>query len=541
MGTTLRFHRLICWCCLVFAITLLTNSTLAADGEPVKISEPSVRDVLISPDSNWIVFGRDNALFSVAASGGTPIQLSKPASNGAIYLYLTRISPDSQRVIFPAREDANTPFLLFSTPIGGGTLVQLGGAPEAGEEIRQVTIPNDSSRVVFYSAADRPPGGHISSVPLDGSAPPVQLSQPLQGIQAVGTPLLSPDGKRVVYEFQEGDGEKQQTSLYSVPVGGGTPVMLQAPFPSYNYPRSIRLTPDSRLVVYNRRATLTARNELFSVATTGGQPQQIAVPSDYEQIDGLLFFVSGDSKRVAFAAYKERLPNLLSAPLDGGASVLIATNAGAYGAGIPFRITPDGQRVVYKVGARNEYNNPAAFLFSSPITGGDAVRLDTGTRGIDSYFFISPNGKRVVYTSYNMYSAPVDGSAAAVQINAPLTGLSSSTISPYATTFTPDGTSVLYLAKREDGDNDLVIASLFKQDARKLNGSVGTVGESVFSEFSVDFRLSPNGAFIAFRGAPTRYDPYSLYKLSIDAPTSTPTNTPIRPLTYKTYLPINLK
>ena len=521
---------------LVLAVAFLVCPTQAAESEPVKLSDPFVSEVLISPDSRYTVFVRDvNTLFSVVSNNGTAVKISE-TNNGTPFtqIYTVGISPNSRRVVFMARLNNAAPLLLYSVPISGGTPVQLNAPLAAGEGVRSFAVSNDSQRVVYFkSSMNGEQASDLYSALIDGSGAVVKLSGSRTGDQQLSiysNYLLSPDSQHVVYRIDEGQQDKVQSSLYSVSISGGTPIKLEDPFPSYNYLITFVFSPDSAYLVYNRKTVLSAPNELFAVSLSGGLPRKLSTPTGYAGIDAK-FLISADSKYVVFVAFQNTSPytvDLYSTPVGGnGTAVQIGTSVG-YSASIPVRITPDSQRVIYKVATTNMSKNYVDHLYSVPITGGASIRLDNLDHGVDSLFYISPDSQHVVYMAFWLYSAPINGSSPPVEISPSLDPVDR--ISQYDITITPDSRSVIYRTLRANGENDLFSTSLFKQDAKKLNGMIDTVGESYTNEFAINFRLSSNGAYAVFRGASARDQPFALYKVIIGAPFFNPTNRVFLPI-----------
>src|SRR5439155_9878102 len=97
-------------------------------------------------------------------------------------------SPDSQTVVYTAKQNVDEVYELFSVPITGGTPVRLNAPLVPGGDV-----------------VDSPPG---YSVPAN-------------------TFMITPDGTRVVYRADQDTNDVIE--LYSVPIGGGTPVKLNGP------------------------------------------------------------------------------------------------------------------------------------------------------------------------------------------------------------------------------------------------------------------------------------------------------------------------
>ncbi len=154
-----------------------------------------------------------------------------------------------------------------------------------------------------------------------------------------------------------------------------------------------------------------------------------------------------------------------------------------------FALAPDGQVVVYRadqeVDGRNE-------LFRAPIDGSaSAVKLNAplgagqsvgGPVEGDQAFEIAPDGVRVVYRAdqgvndvFELFSVPIDASASPVELSGPL--LPGAAVLDFA--FSADGTRVAYRASQDTlGVTDLYgVPSDASASAIRLSGPFVTGGD----------------------------------------------------------------
>jgi len=296
-------------------------------GVPVRLDGPMVAggdvpydaDYVISSDSQRVVYRADEQtdeafeLFSVPIAGGTSVELSPAsgvpagfhlsadASRAVMKIGLTEIwsvpiaggtpilltpahssvdgvivTPDSGRVVYRVRTLGG----LYSVPIAGGTTLQLNDEPIGDGDAPTLRITPDSSRMVFVRS------NHLYTVSTAGG-PPTLLVTPIEDL--VGAPHITPDSSRVVYIDGTVFGERW---LYSVPITGGTPVVLNLP---PNHVASPEISPDSGHVVFTHQGL---SSELLATPIAGG------AQVDVNQVPGTVFDYefSRDPSKVVFLA-----------------------------------------------------------------------------------------------------------------------------------------------------------------------------------------------------------------------------------------------
>ncbi len=110
------------------------------------------------------------------------------------------------------------------------------------------------------------------------------------------TPIFSPDGTRVAYTCRQ-DGN---TDVYVVGAGGGEPVRV-----TYHPGADVALdwTPDgSRILFSSNRATFRDLPQLYTVAATGGLPEELPLPS------GAQASYAADGVHLAYVPYYQVEP-----------------------------------------------------------------------------------------------------------------------------------------------------------------------------------------------------------------------------------------
>lgn len=181
---------------------------------------------------------------------------------------------------------------------------------------------------------------------------------------------------------------------------------------------NVKISPDSRYVVFIADIDVDERYELYSAPITGTKPIKLNPPlvagGRVQQ-----FAITPDSQYVIYTAKQEAgesLSDLYRVPIAGGqaAKLNLAFMAGRNVRG--FVIDPDNVRVVYEA---NQQSNEVNELFSVPIAGGMVAKLNPSlVAGGNVYggFTIDPISDRVVYLAdqevdgrLELYTAPIAG------------------------------------------------------------------------------------------------------------------------------------
>jgi hypothetical protein len=106
--------------------------------------------------------------------------------------------------------------LLPKAPVRAGWNSLTGVLPEYAS-IGNVSFAPDSQTVVFIADVDQEDIEELYSVPIGGGTP-VKLNPTLVKDGEVISARISPDGSRVIYVADQEIDEKRE--LYSVPIGG---------------------------------------------------------------------------------------------------------------------------------------------------------------------------------------------------------------------------------------------------------------------------------------------------------------------------------
>ncbi|MEL6308555.1 MAG: hypothetical protein AAFR81_25975 [Chloroflexota bacterium] len=269
------------------------------------------------------------------------------------------------------------------------------------------------NRIVFRADADvtQPNVESIYSVPIDGSAPAIRLNGPIIPAGGDVRDNFRVFGNTVIYRTD--DLVDNQDRLFSVPVTGGTPILLEDEAVR-NFNSDIRVS--NGFVVYS---TNNGVDEiLFSVPIDGSSNSAAISETILGTTSSRTFDVQGSTVVYASTAVSAPDYDIFRVPIDGsGPPVAIDTDPGTNRIVI-IRIA--GNHVLYV-----EQLGFDRFLYTVPLDGsGPRTLLNTdGSNRVSDDFVIT--GNRVIYeangTPSNIYSAPIDGIGATVQLNPTVT------------------------------------------------------------------------------------------------------------------------
>lgn len=396
----------------------------------------------LSADSQHVVYLADqiandrDELFSVPLAGGTPIRLNGTlVTNGDVWHDFS-ISPDSSRVVYRADQDVLDVDELYSVPIGGGTAVQLSGVlPAGGDVFGVVKISPDSTRVVYVADQDVNDRAELYSAPLDGSAPAVKLNAPLVaggGVYGlVWALVIAPDSSRVVYVAVQDTPDVAE--LYGVPLdGSAAPVKISGALAPGGAVKVPKVSPDSSRVVYTADQDVDEVVELYSAPLDGSAaPVQLSGALVAGGDVALSFHqISPDSSRVVYVADQDvdGVSELYSVPLDGSAPPVKLHPPLGPGRGVNaalVAIDADSTRALFVgiLGAPNVIE-----LYSAPLDGSaPPVTLNAPLvpNGDVEGFVLAPGGRALYYADQEIdgltevFAVPIDGSRLPRRVHAP--------------------------------------------------------------------------------------------------------------------------
>jgi Tol biopolymer transport system component len=250
----------------------------------------------ISADSSRVVYvGDQNSdevfeIYSVPLNDGSIVRLNPPLQSGRDVLgdfsclgqrsqwdalspsgvapFL--ISPNSQRVVYCADQDADDIVELYSAPIAtGSAATKLNIPPGAGGGISSFEISPDSSRVVFESSTlvAGAPQDQLYSAPLGGGSQPTLLNGPVPALSFVGQFAITPDSGAVAFTSDRGTGG--QIELYATPISSGAISKRSGALVAGGSVFSFQISQDSSRLVYLADQLSDNDIELFVTQVSG--------------------------------------------------------------------------------------------------------------------------------------------------------------------------------------------------------------------------------------------------------------------------------
>ena len=205
-------------------------------------------------------------------------------------------------------------------------------------------------------------------------------------------------------------------------------------------------------------------------------------------------------------------------------------------------VSPDGTRVVFRADAETD---GAGELYSAPLDGSAApLRLNAPivTGGTLRGFRIAPDSERVVFwgdlatdDKFEVFSAPIDVGSAQVKLNAPLDpggDVVITTLDP-GVRISPDSSRVVYLASSAAGVHELYSVPIdASAPAVKLNGPLAAGGDvglflSTDVPFLPGFEVGPDSLRVVYLADQDTDGLRELYSVPLHGGPATKLNHPI--------------
>lgn len=325
--------------------------------------------------------------------------------------------------------------------------------PIPGEDVAEFTWSADGTRLAYW--VDAPDGGFaLHSSAADGS----EVSPALFEVAEAGfqrrAPRFLADGTRLLFERREFLGVR----VYTVPWDGSSAAneLLGRPVEEF------ALTSDETRLVFTDDAFTADRFVLLSRALAGGAEIVLNGPlvagGDVHE-----FQLTADGQYAVYWANETSGTGIYSARVDGSGTSPELSAAVSPLSG--FKLTPDSTRVVFR--ARFPGSSRIE-LASAPVDGSSAAVLLSHGAGaietsVESDYLVSADGQYVVFRSdrfldgkLELFSAPLDGSHAPVQLSLPMPDTSDVHA---GTLLSPDGGMVAWRADASvNGRIDLYVA-----------------------------------------------------------------------------------
>jgi Tol biopolymer transport system component len=447
-------------------------------------------------------------LATPVASQSTKLSAPFPFPGGSISSF--ELTPDGRWVVYLGDQEKDDVFRLYVVPADGSSRPRPLDRFVPSGDVRDFRISPAGERVVYRADHDTDGVLELYSVPVDGSKPPRRLNGPLvpggnvEGL-SVDFPAFELGGGEVVYRAdQDQDGVFE---LFGAPLdGSAAAVKLNGPLEPGRQIRLFQIARDGSRVAYTADFESLDEFELSS-ATMDGAVSIVISAELAPGGDVLGFEISPDSRRIVYLADQDAndLFELFGVPLDGSEAPRQISGSMVTGGDVQepyFRITPDGQRVVYLA---DQDENDVFELFSAPVdgsqpaiqlnrpllTGGDAVLVGFENQG----FQISPDSRRVVYqadggsTPVELHSALVAVPRSSVRISAPYQPFTSGT-RMLQFQISPDSSRVVYRAERPTAGRLELYGTSIADDGSvvKLNEPLPSQGQTYFFAIGPDSR-----------------------------------------------------
>lgn len=350
---------------------------------------------VITPDGARVLFLTEGSVGGSAGTGhllsapldgsSPPVALNAAASRATVGSFVA--SPDGRWVVFRQGQLMGHSSGLYRAAIDvGASATRIHALLPAGSDVEIFTsfstphFAPDSSRVVYELDLETPGLDELYSAVLDGSAPPVKLSD--ASAPSVLVSRVAPDG-RVVYLANQGG---NAFDLHSVPVeGGAAPTRLNAPLVPGGSVLTFLVAPQGGRVAYMADQDVDERREVYAVPVAGGAPpvvlsdpvvspddafatmESLAFSPDGETVVYPTFRMEGAQRRVELFAARASgtgLPIRLSGPLVAGGSVRDLEPLFESGFGGFARLAAGGRRVVLLA---DQEKDEVVELWASPL------------------------------------------------------------------------------------------------------------------------------------------------------------------------------
>ena len=236
-----------------------------------------------SPDGKWIAFTMRGDIWKVPAGGGEAIALT----SGPNYYFEPAWSPDGKRIALSMDDGGNLDIGIVGAD--GGQVEKV--SPNARVDV-EPTWSRDGNALYFASARD----GRFKIFRHD------LATNRDTGLVAGIQPAVSPDGKSIAYE---------QGGLRVLDLGTLQSRVVREEETEYRM--KPQWTPDGQNIVYVTEDK--GSNDIRIIPAAGGEPVELTVDIEHHEMSPT---VSPDGKRFAFVAFRDAVPTLYIADINGG-------------------------------------------------------------------------------------------------------------------------------------------------------------------------------------------------------------------------------
>ncbi|MET0647123.1 MAG: protein kinase [Pyrinomonadaceae bacterium] len=255
-------------------------------------------DLSLSADARTLAGVQSQTLTTVFLAPAADYARTAQITSGAGRYVDLSWAPDG-RVLFASDASGNSDIWEMSADGSGQAQLTAG----AGRNYAPVSSP-DGRYVLFHS--NRSGAWQIWRMDRDGSNP-VRLTQ---GEENSNWPQVTRDGRWVVYEHA---GEGSRTSLWRVPIEGGTPERL-----TQNLSMRPSVSPDGRAVAYwHKEERPGAPWSIAVIPAEGGGARVYEVPQNGANGMSSIHWTT-DARAFVYTDYRDGVTNLRLQPLEGG-------------------------------------------------------------------------------------------------------------------------------------------------------------------------------------------------------------------------------
>lgn len=248
----------------------------------------SIDAFIVSHDGSMVAYrlGRDE-LHVVSTAGGPSVRLDRERSWPSVIGPDLHFVDNGATVLFQSDQRVWGEHEIYAAPVDGSDLRSLTGPMVEGGRARDWQLSSDGLTVVYVADQDARRQRELYAVPVEGG-PPVKLNGQLPLRGDVG-PLsgdgfeISADSSTVIYRADQRTNNVNE--LWSVPIGGGTPIRLSGSMPPggdvklapWIFGNGLEITADGTVVYVADQETNNVR-ELWSVPIGGGTSVKLNGP-----------------------------------------------------------------------------------------------------------------------------------------------------------------------------------------------------------------------------------------------------------------------
>ena len=234
-----------------------------------------------------------------------------------------------------------------------------------------------SSKIVFLSNREAPKGQFdIFLMNPDGSDQ-INLTPELQTVRTLSRPVLSPDGKEVLFvAFENGRIMLQRLNIDGRTVKDVAEVGFDPPNASFS--------PQGDKILFTRK--IDGRRQIFIVDRDGGNERYLS-EYDYDEFDPSF---SADGKRIVFVSKHDGSFFLCTMNPNGSKRKVLTQQSGKIQHP---SFSPRGDLIVFNV-----YQKDASDIYVIKRNGKGVVNL-TSSRYIDEQPLFSPDGSKIIFLS----------------------------------------------------------------------------------------------------------------------------------------------